>query len=483
MKREIKISLLLILGLLVLICIGLSFGYFVANVKGDGKTNITVDTGNNASLIFVKGKELSINASIGNFSDGMASLSDDSTSSVILTSDSYASEKYNVYFKIDKNDFEYTTSSSTPELVLNVVDPSGDELKSIDGLTYTTKNGVNGFDLTTTSGLITIKEDYSITTNDSTTHNWVFTLKFVNLNSNQNDNNGKTFESSIVLQQDKMKQDEVSYLKDVIIENEGGVSAIEAKEIPNFSNISYIDEGMYSTYDNDGVSYYFRGAVEDNYVEFNNMLWRIVRIDGMGNIKLVLYNTDVNATNYLDNGIGTFSFSNTDSLDYNDSICKIKVDEWYKDNISDMEDYLFKGKYCVDMSIVNSQCGAYDRLYINKEPSLLCNTNSGALEYSYYSGVLSADEISLAGTKIQDYGISNENFYLYTDYHVSSWTCSPHRSNYDTSVFKLSDKGGLDYYYTWSSEFNSALPTIYLKSNVVYNNGDGSKANPYSIIY
>ena len=45
-----------------------------------------------------------------------------------------------------------------------------------------------------------------------------------------------------------------------------------------------------STEDDYGTSYYFRGAVENNYVEYANMCWRIVRITGDGSIKLVLYN-------------------------------------------------------------------------------------------------------------------------------------------------------------------------------------------------
>ena len=54
------------------------------------------------------------------------------------------------------------------------------------------------------------------------------------------------------------------------------------------------------TEDDYGTSYYFRGAVENNYVEYANMCWRIVRVTGDGSIKLVLYNynglTDSNNT-------------------------------------------------------------------------------------------------------------------------------------------------------------------------------------------
>ena len=45
-----------------------------------------------------------------------------------------------------------------------------------------------------------------------------------------------------------------------------------------------------SAADDYGTSYYFRGAVENNYVEYANMCWRIVRVTGDGAIKLVLYN-------------------------------------------------------------------------------------------------------------------------------------------------------------------------------------------------
>ena len=45
-----------------------------------------------------------------------------------------------------------------------------------------------------------------------------------------------------------------------------------------------------STQDDYGTSYYFRGAVTNNFVEYANMCWRIVRITGDGSIKLVLYN-------------------------------------------------------------------------------------------------------------------------------------------------------------------------------------------------
>lgn len=46
------------------------------------------------------------------------------------------------------------------------------------------------------------------------------------------------------------------------------------------------------TEDDLGYSYYFRGNVEDNYVNFADMCWRIVRIEGDGSVKLTLEDQD-----------------------------------------------------------------------------------------------------------------------------------------------------------------------------------------------
>ena len=57
------------------------------------------------------------------------------------------------------------------------------------------------------------------------------------------------------------------------------------------AEISANDETVLaSTEDDYGTSYYFRGAIENNFVEYANMCWRIVRVTGDGSIKLVLYN-------------------------------------------------------------------------------------------------------------------------------------------------------------------------------------------------
>jgi len=61
----------------------------------------------------------------------------------------------------------------------------------------------------------------------------------------------------------------------------------------SFKSETIADESTLSmTNDDYGTSYYFRGNVEDNYVTFADMCWRIVRINGDGTTKLILEDQD-----------------------------------------------------------------------------------------------------------------------------------------------------------------------------------------------
>ena len=59
------------------------------------------------------------------------------------------------------------------------------------------------------------------------------------------------------------------------------------------SNKNTTEALLASTEDDYGTSYYFRGAVKNNYVQFANKCWRIVRVNGNGSIKIVLHNDNV----------------------------------------------------------------------------------------------------------------------------------------------------------------------------------------------
>ena len=62
---------------------------------------------------------------------------------------------------------------------------------------------------------------------------------------------------------------------------------IKAKGTPDFSKTATADEGLFMTEDDEGESYYYRGAVKNNYVSFAGFIWRIIRRNGDGSIRMI----------------------------------------------------------------------------------------------------------------------------------------------------------------------------------------------------
>jgi len=47
------------------------------------------------------------------------------------------------------------------------------------------------------------------------------------------------------------------------------------------------NNGLYATEDDDGMSYYYRGNVKNNYVSYAGFIWRIVRRNGDGSVRMI----------------------------------------------------------------------------------------------------------------------------------------------------------------------------------------------------
>ena len=62
---------------------------------------------------------------------------------------------------------------------------------------------------------------------------------------------------------------------------------IKAKSTPDFSKTATTDEGLFMAEDDEGESYYYRGAVKNNYVTFAGFIWRIIRRNGDGSIRMI----------------------------------------------------------------------------------------------------------------------------------------------------------------------------------------------------
>ena len=101
---------------------------------------------------------------------------------------------------------------------------------------------------------------------------------------------------------------DVTLMQNVPVE---GMGTLDEAHVMTAINVTTVDATedealLASTEDDYGTSYYYRGAVENNYVSFAGMCWRIVRVAGDGSIKLTLYNYASSSCN-VDNSTGAFA--------------------------------------------------------------------------------------------------------------------------------------------------------------------------------
>ena len=274
---------------------------------------------------------------------------------------------------------------------------------------------------------------------------------------------------------------------------------IEGKGIPDFSATATTNEGMYAKEDDytatTGMkSYYFRGAVDNNWVKFGkdstgkDIYWRIIRINGDGSIRMIYTGTTAptSSTATVMTGDGTQISTSKLNGSYNNPIyvgymytldeqhgnsttstIKTTIDNWYKMTTLKDNDLVADRLFCNDRSATKSTSstpgeigglstrsdyyyGTHIRLITNKTPLLTCPTESdkftvnarngnGALIYPV--GFITADEVAMAGGV---YGQENKTFYLYSNQNY--WSMSPrYYYGYDAGAneFYINSAGNL----------------------------------------
>ena len=213
MKNK-KNTILLVIATITLITVvlGATFAYFMVQGGSGANIDTSIITGTTDLLSFSFGDEINIQANEENFAEGMPSLSDSTTGSAILRANdatNSATATYNIYLIIESNDFEYTTEEGTPELLLNVTDPNGNPVENITGLVHYE----DGFDITTRTGGFLLVPDYEISaTTVQTIQDWLIEVTFVNLDSDQNANTGKTLTGKLYITQDQMSSYELTQI-------------------------------------------------------------------------------------------------------------------------------------------------------------------------------------------------------------------------------------------------------------------------------
>ena len=100
---------------------------------------------------------------------------------------------------------------------------------------------------------------------------WKITGRYYNLDVSQAQLGGKNFTGKIYAISKGCSSEDGTTVKkgyETILANNGGKTAIEAKTAPSFANIETGNAGMYSYTEGTGKTYYYRGAVDNNWVKY-----------------------------------------------------------------------------------------------------------------------------------------------------------------------------------------------------------------------
>ena len=304
--------------------------------------------------------------------------------------------------------------------------------------------------------------------------------------------------------------------------------------------ISTASEALLASAEDDyGTSYYFRGAVTNNYVEFANKCWRIVRVGGDGSVKLILHNDNTtgaanpcdsannsasaafarySGTTYTsafneysdDNAYVGFKYGTPGSSTYeathantNKSTILTNLEAWYsKNNLKNYEKVIADTVWCNDKTNVTDTSydpwsitpnglgyaknvtyyGATQRLVGTSGstggtgPSLKCNGELSKINSKV--GLITADELAYAG-----YAYVQNNTTTYLQENATDtywWSLSP--GGFFGVFARVWSVGG-SYGGFGDGDVNHTYgvrPSISLKSTTNAT-GDGTSSSPYII--
>ena len=494
MEKNINVKIMGVFAsiLLLFIVITASFAYFGSfdvNLNNNVAVNINAVSPGDATFIS-NATQLNLQVPAANMSqtasnNEVAAATNTATLTVNLTgaANLLTTCTYDIVYEYDSTSNVYgkspTTKNGNKEITLQVSNVNGTN-NFANEKNFDYDSSWSGLKRTLVSGA-TIESDGSLTT-----QNISITGKYYNLTILQTSIEGKAFTGKIYVTNHSCETIEPAYM--TILAN----SKVN-ETTPDFTKTATTNEGLFKAQDDLGTIYYFRGAVDNNWVKFgkdssgNNIYWRIIRINGDGSIRMIYTGTTAptESTKVVMAGegtqIGTSAFnSSADKSEYvgymyksgeqhgtmYSSVIKTTIDNWYKtttletDNATKslVADQIFCNDRTASTSAVTYSTtnyttltswnstgttyyyGANGRLKSNKKPILTCptasdkftskNSSIGNKALEYPVGLITADEITMAGGVFGN-GNDNSSYYLYTnrDY----WTGSPYYFDSDSA--------------------------------------------------
>ena len=535
-KSKITKSLAVFASVLLIIIIGVAsfayFGTFNVNLNNNVAVNINSSSPGNATFTSTA-TQLNLQVPAANMSQTVANnevAAKENTAflDVTLTGSSnlLTTCTYDIVYEYDAESNVYgqgtttKTSGATKEITIEVNGMNGNNHFATE-TNFDHANVQSYYD--STNKYYKLVEGATIKSLGSAESvRWKITGRYYNLNASQAQLDGKNFTGKIYAISKGCSSEDGSSVKkgyETILANNGGVASMTTLTSTDFATATTAsDKGMYKAQDDLGTSYYFRGAVDNNWVKYgkytkdtyitadsnnntslvescnglnfciklaskgDDMYWRIIRVNGDNSIRMIYTgtsapdnNTKVVMTENTNNsgyiratsaGMSKFN-QNSDNAEYvgymytigeqhgtsQSSDIKTYLEDWYA-NYTDLNKTgtkIIDQIYCNDRTASTSESGtageisswastgtqyAYGaglRLYGDSSkpsPSLKCtNANDkftttiakGNGKLSYSVGLITADEVNMAGADNQFN--SNASYYLYigSDY----WTGSP----------------------------------------------------------
>ena len=303
-NNNVKIMGLFASVLLLVIIVTASFAYFGSfNVNLNNNVAVNVNSVSPGDATFTSNAtQLDLQVPAANMSQTAAdnetpAAENTATLTVNLTgaANLLTTCTYDIVYEYDANSNVYgvspTTKNSDKEITLQVSGVNGTNNfaaeKNFDSTTISSyKNG----------NVYTLVSGATISSNGTlTTQNINIIGKYYNLTISQSSLEGRSFTGKIYVTNHKCETIEPAYI--TLLNAYGGKNVIEDKGEPDFSTVSTENGEMYSAADDLGTSYYFRGAVNNNWVKFGkdssnkDIYWRIIRINGDNTIRIIYSGT------------------------------------------------------------------------------------------------------------------------------------------------------------------------------------------------
>ena len=514
-KKQKKIMIYVMI--ISFICVvGISYAFFNVGLSSETSTTVRADAGT-MNIVYDGGANINLS---GIYPRDEVWATKNITVTGNNTTD--AEMYYKLTLVVDSNTFK-TDDQLQYELVSTNTSTNGEVIPSIS------KTDITGLS-------IDLDKGYFAKANNAK-HTYQLKIYYPKKATTQNSNQGAEFSAHVEIESTKAPKTNGVLSELVLYNNE-----VKVPVTTPGTTVSIASEALLSsTEDNYGTSYYFRGNVKNNYLEFANKCWRIVRINGDGTVKLILHNDNTtldanpcaaannsttaafahyNGSKYTsafnpsdkDNAYVGFMYGTIGASDYasthantNKSIILTNLETWYSNNLVLFEDKIADTVWCNDktniidttynpFNFINvtglgyarniTLYGAIKRLISasgsagGTGPSLKCN--KGLSEITTKIGLITADELAFAGYA---FNLKNTTSYLQENATVGLWS--------SMSPVDFAGNGARVWYVAGSSgEFSinghadssfGVRPLISLKSSVTVN-GVGTSENPYKVV-